>query len=93
VILRSNECNRQSALSKKLVNRASAFKEILEFLEKEFPEQQRPYILIDVHPDNKTQILNIRSLIFPRRGPADSGNIIWPIVFVPKDKVSEMHTK
>lgn len=67
--------------------------DILEYLTKEFPEVKRPYLVVDAHPDNETSLFKVRSLIFPRPGPLGTGNIVWPVVFVAKEKLSQLYAR
>ena len=69
----------------KLLCKPDSIKEIFNYLMREFPEEARPYLFIDTHPDQRHEMLSIRSLIFPRSLLADKTKLIFaPIVFVPK---------
>lgn len=62
-------------------------KNILAYLKREFPEEERPYIFVDKHSKQRNEMLSIRSLIFPRRlFPDDETLLFMPICFVPNDE-------
>lgn len=68
----------------KLLSMPSALADMLKFLKREFPEEKRPYLLLDGGPDLKYPAMAYRGMIFPRDGPNGEKNMMWPIIFVKK---------
>ena len=86
VIMKSYEYNRTRCLSMKWMEKTpNGIKDIIKYIRREFPEETKPYVYIDLHQDQPHDILAVRSLIFPRLlAPEGKTKVFAPIIFVPE---------